>query len=575
VPASAGAHCCLEIAFADFLTVAFRAPSIRIVRALAESTEAVPPELDCTLAESEPEHRSAVPPQPAHARSGEVVALHPKAHLKAGAAASTRRCPSCGRDLPASFAVCPHDASPLGVAPNREDALIGTVLGGTYRLVRVLGKGGMGRLYEAEHTRLGRRFAVKVLHEAHAEKREAVARFEREAEALARISSDQVLDVVDVLRTVDGRTAIVTGLLEGEDLQRRVERAGTLPAAEAIEIARQVCRGLSAAHAVSIIHRDLKPSNLFLTATADGTLSVKILDFGVAKFAGDGEMTRTGVVLGTPAYMAPEQARGSNKADARSDVYAVGAVLYRAVTGKMPYDGKDVTATLSQVLHESPPRPRAIRSDIPLALEAVIQKAMARDPNERPRSALELEAMLGAIAAPTEKPAARVARGAERAMDTMVLGRGEVARATEIEKAARMARPRAVAQSVLAVLAAACGGALALHAPVALLARDGAAHGELALALAIVGAVAAGAGAITALVRTLLPRWTSAPEVDRAREQLQAMTRRGLVGFGGLVALALTLAALGIASPSIPALSLVAVVVGALVAVLPALATRE
>ena len=128
----------------------------------------------------------------------------------------------------------------------------------------------------------GRNIPVTDALEAHAEKREAVARFEREAEALARISSDQVLDVVDVLRTVDGRTAIVTGLLEGEDLQRRVERAGTLPAAEAIEIARQVCRGLSAAHAVSIIHRDLKPSNLFLTATADGTLSVKILDFGVA-----------------------------------------------------------------------------------------------------------------------------------------------------------------------------------------------------------------------------------------------------------------------------------------------------
>ncbi|MFO0680823.1 MAG: serine/threonine-protein kinase [Sandaracinus sp.] len=521
-------------------------PRSAIVRA-----PALPPELDRTVADSLAEP------------SGNVVPFTPRA----------RRCGTCGAELPGSFVVCPHDATPLGVAPSREDPLVGVVLAGTYRLVRPIGKGGMGKLYEAEHTRLRRRFAVKVLHESHAEKVEAVRRFEREAEALARISSDHVLDVVDVLRTPDDRTAIVTGLLEGEDLQRRLERARVLPIAEAIEVARQICRGLSAAHAVSVIHRDLKPSNLFLSATTDGTLAVKILDFGVAKLGGTNEVTRTGVVLGTPAYMAPEQARGSSKADARCDVYAVGAVLYRMVTGRMPYDGKDVTATLSQLLHEQPPRPRAIRLDIPLALESVIQRAMSREPAERPKSALELEAMLGEIAGQAVKPAIHVGGGpgrAERAPDTMVLARGEVARATALEKEARAARPRALLQSVVVTLLAACAGAIAFHAPVELASGAADAHGELRLALAIVGAVAAAAGAVTALVRTLRPRWASAPEVDRAREGLHAMVRRGLVAFGAALALPLALAALSlVALPSVALLSLVAVSLGVVAAVAP------
>ena len=492
---------------------------------------------------------------------GNVIVFVPRA----------RRCPTCGTELPGSFVVCPHDATPLGVESQREDPLVGVVLAGTYRLVRVIGKGGMGKLYEAEHTRLRRRFAVKVLHESHAEKADAVRRFEHEAEALARISSDHVLDVVDVLRTPDDRTAIVTGLLEGEDLQHRLERARALPPAEAIEIARQICRGLSAAHAVSVIHRDLKPSNLFLQATTDGTLAVKILDFGVAKLGGTNDATRTGVVLGTPAYMAPEQARGSNKANAQSDVYAVGAVLYRMTTGRMPYEGKDVTATLSLLLHEQPPRPRSIRLDIPLALESVIQRAMSRDPSERPRSALELESMLGDIAGQSVKPAIVVGGVGrpERAPDTMVLGRGDVARATKIERDARRARPRAVAESVVATLLAACAGALAFRAPVTLVASSSS-SGDLALALAIVGAVAAAAGAITALVRTLGPRWASAPEVDRARVALHARWRRGLVAFGAVFVLPLALATLElVAQPSLALLSLVAATLATLAALAP------
>jgi eukaryotic-like serine/threonine-protein kinase len=504
----------------------------------------------------------ASPRSRASSRSGgaDVIALPPK----------SRRCATCGHEFPPEFVVCPRDATPLGLAKLHEDPLIGAVLAGTYRLVRVLGKGGMGRLYEAEHARLGRRFAVKVLHESHADKPDAVRRFEREAEALARIRSDHVLDVVDVLRTPDSRTAIVTTLLEGEDLQARLERCGRLPPREAIEIARQVCRGLSAAHAMNVIHRDLKPSNLFLTATADGTLAVKILDFGVAKLGGESEVTRTGVVLGTPAYMAPEQARGSSKADVRSDVYAVGAVLYRSLTGRMPYDEKDAAATLAQLLHDSPRRPRSIQGDIPLALETIVQRAMAREPAERPAGALELEAMLGEIGGETGKPDTALRRRGQRDVDTVILAHGSVARAGEIEVRAKQARPRAIAAAVLTTLVCGAAGTLALTAPLTLATTGGPPHAELALALAIVGALAGAGSALTAITRSLAPRWASAPEVDHAREIIEGAARRGTLAFGALFAAALAGSALGVtAMPALATLSLVGIVLGALFATLP------
>ncbi len=520
-----------------------------------------------------PESDRTVIDEPARARSTRerprawsVVALTPK----------TRRCTTCGHEFPSEFAVCPHDATPLGVAKLHDDPLIGVVLAGTYRLVRVLGKGGMGRLYEAEHARLGRRFAVKVLHESHADKPDAVRRFEREAQALARIRSDHVLDVVDVLRTPDARTAIVTTLLEGEDLQARLERCARLPVREAIEIARQVCRGLSAAHAMNVIHRDLKPSNLFLTATADGTLAVKILDFGVAKLGGESDVTRTGVVLGTPAYMAPEQARGSSKVGVASDVYAVGAVLYRALTGRMPYDERDAAATLAQLLSDAPRRPRAIQPDIPIAVETIIQRAMAREPDERPSSALSLEAMLGEISNEPSMDETALRRRAGRSADTMVLSNGAVARAGQIEVHARRARPRAIAAAFVATLASAAAGTLALTAPLTLASEGGGPHQELALALAIVGALAGAGGALTALTRSLSPRWASAPEVDHARQSLEALLRRALIAFGALFLAALAAGGLGIlALPSLAMLSLIGVVLGGMAALVPVAARQR
>ncbi len=423
-----------------------------------------------------------------------------------------RRCRTCGEEYPSDYLVCPRDATPLGLDREAEDPLLGVVLAGTYRIVRSLGRGGMGRLYEAQHARLDRRFAIKVLHEAQSRSRDATLRFEREARVLSRIRSDHVLDVVDVLRTPDDRTAIVTARLEGEDLKARLDRVGKLEIGEAIALARQVCRGLAAAHAQGVVHRDLKPSNLFLDSGADGRTTVKILDFGVAKLAGEPELTRAGAVVGTPAYMAPEQARGSSEVDERADLYAVGAVLYRMVTGRSPYVAEEPAALLATLLHEAPPRPRALDRTIPVGLEAVIQRAMARDPDARPSDALELERELSAFD-PGGEPAPSVAwepSAGDPETNTLILPRGSVERARAISKSAARARPVAVA---LAGASAALATALVVLAVAGLSTLDGPGRTPVEESGAWLLAGATLVGAVTALYRWLGRSWQALPEI--------------------------------------------------------------
>ena len=196
-----------------------------------------------------------------------------------GGAPLVRQCPTCNRSYPADFLVCPKDATALSREGSAEyDPLIGDVLAGTFRVTKVLGAGGMGRVYEAEHVRLPRRLAVKVMHESLMQVPEAMGRFEREAQAVARIESEHVLEVVDVIRTREGQPCLVAELLEGEDLASVLERMGKVPISSAITVCRQVCRGLAAAHAAGVIHRDLKPSNLFLVWRPDKSILIKILD---------------------------------------------------------------------------------------------------------------------------------------------------------------------------------------------------------------------------------------------------------------------------------------------------------
>ncbi len=451
-------------------------------------------------------------------------------------AAGARRCPTCEGEFPGEYVVCPRDATPLGDGPRGTDPMLGVVLGGTYRVTRALGAGAMGKLYEAEHVRLARPFAIKVLHEAFADKRDALVRFEREARAAARIRSDHVVDVVDVLTAPDGRPCIAAEKLEGEDLQARLDRIGKMPIAEAVALARHACRGLAAAHAHGVIHRDLKPSNLFLCARPDGRVTLKILDFGVAKLMDEGELTRAGAVVGTPAYMAPEQARGSSSVDARADVYAVGAVLYRMLTGHAPYSGSDPTATLARLLEGAPVRPRVLDPEIPEGVESVLQRAMSRDPSERPASALELEAELatfdtaGAVAADT---AARTWRrdGVEpsEAQGTLVLTAGSVAQADAVTKSARRARP--VAAALVAAATVAGAGATAILGQAW---GHGARDPALVHALVVVLSAIGGATVFGVMFARLRARWHSAPEVRELVRRWRAPLAAALLTYGAL-----------------------------------------
>jgi serine/threonine protein kinase len=362
-----------------------------------------------------------------------------------------KRCPTCAERFPGDFRVCPRDATELEQAPEEEDPLLGSVLGDSYEVTRVIGEGGMGRVYEARHMRLAnKRFAIKVLHAELARQTDIVGRFQREAEATSVLNHANVVAVVDVNRTPDGRPFIVAELLEGEQLGDYLERVGSLGVGEAVEICRQICAALIEAHANDIVHRDIKPENVFLVGVT-GRRAVKVLDFGISRVGeGSGSLTKTGIVMGTPAYMPPEQARGQ-RVDHRADIYAVGAILYQAVTGARPFDGPDLMATLASVISDEPARPCTLNAALPPALEMTIQRAMAKNPNERHRTMQELDADLARF-----DPAATAKHAAtERLSDanTLPIGKllGDVV-SREASKPARRARLQIVLLSLTAAV---------------------------------------------------------------------------------------------------------------------------
>jgi len=310
---------------------------------------------------------------------------------------TTKVCPMCSRRFPAEFRVCPHDARDLvdDLPESERDDLLGTTLSETYSMVRVLGEGGMGRVYEAHHTRLtGKRFAIKVLHPEYTRQPEVISRFQREAEAAASLRSPHVVGVYDVGKTPDGRPFMVAEYLDGKELAEHLTTAGKLAIPSAVRIVRQICKALMLAHENGVVHRDMKPENVFLTGDMNAPLAT-VLDFGISK-VGDGtgtNLTKTGMIMGTPSYMAPEQARGE-RVDHRADVYAVGAILYAALTGKRPFDHADPMVTVTAVLTRDPPPPRSIEPTIPEALELAIQRAMAKEPSERYATMADFDADL-------------------------------------------------------------------------------------------------------------------------------------------------------------------------------------
>ncbi len=279
------------------------------------------------------------------------------------------------------------DAAP-SLGTDTDDVLIGTTLLDSYQVEQVLGEGGMGRIYQARHTRIAeKRFAVKVLRPELITSAQVRGRFQREIEAVARITHPSVLSIVDVGTTERGWPFMVCEYLNGLDLLRYLRRFGPLTDERAVQLGSRIAEALEATHAQGVIHRDLKPSNVFLLGAFEPLGPewdrVKLIDFGLSRFVSrDDQLSKTGVVMGTPAYMSPEQARGS-RTDHLTDVYGVGAVLYAAATGLAPFREENQQQTLIAVMSREPERPRALNPAISEALEVIIQRAMAKEPEQR------------------------------------------------------------------------------------------------------------------------------------------------------------------------------------------------
>jgi serine/threonine protein kinase len=274
--------------------------------------------------------------------------------------------------------------------------IVGTTLSGRYLVTRKVGQGGMGAVYEATHTLIGKRVAVKVLLEKYAQREAIVKRLKQEAQLASSIGNEHIIDITDFGNTDDGRTFVVMEFLEGESLAECLSRDPKLPEQRILRIAQQCASALAAAHAKGVVHRDIKPENIFLLKRKEMDF-VKVVDFGISKSlrASSEEeeavrLTQTGMVLGTPLYMSPEQARGDEDLDARVDIYALGVIMYEAATGRVPFSGNNYLSVISQVLNEDPKPVREVRPDISEEFEAIVFRAMAKDREDRYATATDM-----------------------------------------------------------------------------------------------------------------------------------------------------------------------------------------
>ncbi len=288
-----------------------------------------------------------------------------------------------------------------GATPIRELAA-GTMLDDKYRIERLLAVGGMGAVYVGTHIKLRKRVAIKVLN-PELSSPPMVERFHREAITASQIGHEGIAQVTDIGTSVEGEPFLVMELLEGEPLAARLRATGPLPVEVACELGCAILSPLAAAHGAGIVHRDLKPDNVFLVRQSRGEV-VKLLDFGISRAAGlesEFRLTTTGLVLGTPYYMSPEQARGDSYLTFACDLYAVGVILYEMLTGSVPIQGENYNQLMYRVMSGEFVRPRQQRPDLPAALEDLILQTMALDPRARPASAAELEQQLLAFCRPT------------------------------------------------------------------------------------------------------------------------------------------------------------------------------
>jgi serine/threonine-protein kinase len=280
---------------------------------------------------------------------------------------------------------------------------IGDVIAGKYTVEAIIGEGGMGVVVAARHLELDQRVAIKFLLPEIATQGTAAERFRREARSAARIRGEHVCRVLDVGTLPSGVPFLVMEHLEGCDLALELDRRGRLPLGEAVEYVLQACEGLAEAHAANIVHRDLKPANLFLAARADGSRRVKLLDFGVSKSltdSGEGNhaLTQTSSLVGSPLYMSPEQLSSSKSVDARSDIWALGAVLYELVAGKPPFNGESIPQLVHAVMNNKPASLEALDASLPRGIDAVVLRALQKQRDDRYPSVAELAKELAPFA---------------------------------------------------------------------------------------------------------------------------------------------------------------------------------
>lgn len=295
-------------------------------------------------------------------------------------------CPVCGKD---------HDRE-RSCADQPEASRVGQVICDKYRVTRLIGEGGMASVYEARHTTIDRPFALKFLHPWLSADEEWLERFQREASAGGSLVSEHITAILDAGVTTDGAPYILMELLKGEDLGQRLAREGSLKPQEAIEIVGQACHGLAVAHRAGVIHRDLKPENLFLCRRQLGGDLVKVLDFGIAKLknASLAHATRAGMVMGTPYYMSPEQAAGRGGVDHRTDLYALGVMLYELLSGEKPFVADDHSSVMNRIVAGATPKLTDICPTLSKELSDVVQRAIAKRPEHRFQTAEDFASAL-------------------------------------------------------------------------------------------------------------------------------------------------------------------------------------
>jgi eukaryotic-like serine/threonine-protein kinase len=280
----------------------------------------------------------------------------------------------------------------------QSDPLVGRRFG-NYVVERLLGAGGMGAVYCAVHPEIGKRVAIKFLAPDLASDATAVQRFFAEARAVNMIQHENIVDIFD-FRVQDGQSYFVMELLPGRPLSAVLSQDGRLPLGRTLEIGVQIAAAISAAHSHGVLHRDLKPDNVFLSPKAGYENFVKVLDFGIAKLArplGEGQpLTLRGMVMGTPGYMSPEQGTGET-VDGRTDIYALGVMLFRALAGKLPFDAPTMAAMLNQQLKRKPPQLASIRKDLPESLTGMVSRMIQRNPDDRPQEMREVQERLVAV----------------------------------------------------------------------------------------------------------------------------------------------------------------------------------